>query len=65
MQTGKNKLTIEVVNTWVNRLIGDAILTEQGKSQKHTSTTYSHYNKNSALSESGLIGPVRLLEVIN
>lgn len=65
VQTGKNKLTIEVVNTWVNRLIGDAILTEQGKSQKHTSTTYSHYNKNSALSESGLIGPVRLLEVIN
>lgn len=61
LKAGENRLEIEVVNLWVNRLIGDALSRDkQGKT--YTFTTYSPYQKDSPLSESGLIGPVRVLE---
>lgn len=55
-----NELKIEVTNLWPNRLIGD----EQNSDKvKYTYATFQHYTKDSPLLESGLIGPVRILNV--
>lgn len=58
LKQGENQLEIRVVNTWVNRLIGDA----QEGGEKSTFTTMPFYQSNSPLVESGLMGPVRLLK---
>jgi hypothetical protein len=52
---GRNLIKIEVVNTWVNRLIGDLNLP---KSQQQTYSNVNPYNAQSALQSSGLIGNV-------
>jgi|AGTN01.1.fsa_nt_gi Glycosyl hydrolases family 2, sugar binding domain. len=73
-----NELKIEVVNLWVNRLIGDEHLPDDGIQQgqwpewllngtsrpgkRYTFTTHRYYTKDSPLLESGLLGPVTLLE---
>lgn len=72
-----NELKIEVVNLWPNRLIGDEQLPDDGikgdkwpewmlndtprSSGRYTFTTFKHYNKDSPLLESGLLGPVTIL----
>ncbi|MDR3246845.1 MAG: glycosyl hydrolase [Prevotellaceae bacterium] len=58
VKTGQNELSIEVVNLWANRLIGDKQLPDDGSVKPFTHTTYDHYRKESSLFESGLIGPV-------
>jgi hypothetical protein len=74
-----NRLEIEVVNLWTNRLIGDEQLPDDGihggrfpewltegkarTSGRLTFATFKHYNKNSPLQESGLIGPVKIFGV--
>jgi hypothetical protein len=58
VKKGDNELEIEVVNLWPNRLIGDEQLSEGEK--RYTFTTAKHYNKNSPLLESGLLGPVSI-----
>ena len=64
VRPGKNQLAVEVANTWSNRLVGDA------RSPQHTrycqtnianSLTWRVPWKDTALLESGLLGPVRLI----
>lgn len=56
VKSGPNKLEIRVVNTWVNRLLGDALLPED---QRKTSVLF-HPDPNAGLHPSGLLGPVRV-----
>ena len=78
VRNGNNHLIIEVANLWVNRLIGDESEPwdgiENGKwpewifsgtkrpTKRYTFATYRPYKKDDKLIESGLLGPVRLLE---
>ncbi len=57
LRPGKNEVKIEVVNAWVNRLIGD----EQPGATKYTFTDVHPYNPKSPLLPSGLLGPVTLV----
>jgi hypothetical protein len=82
LNEGTNRLEIEVVNTWVNRMIGDEqlpldaewkdweTLVEwpawflEGKNSpagRYTFTTARHYQKDSPLMPSGLLGPVKIM----
>ena len=79
LQSGENKLEIQVINLWPNRLIGDEQLPDDGiqngqwpewllqgtprPSKRLTFTTYKHYGKDSPLLESGLLGPVTLQKI--
>ncbi|MHC4330102.1 MAG: glycosylhydrolase-like jelly roll fold domain-containing protein, partial [Planctomycetota bacterium] len=53
-----NKLKIDVVNLWPNRLIGDAALLSE---KRLTKTNVTKFKKNSQLLSSGLLGPVQLI----
>ncbi|MDR2086880.1 MAG: glycoside hydrolase family 2 [Dysgonamonadaceae bacterium] len=55
VKKGVNSIEIEVVNTWVNRIIGDLNLPENERQIGLTSNTW---NADSPLQKSGLIGPV-------
>lgn len=55
VKEGDNELEIEVVNTWVNRLIGDQKLPE---AQRTTWTPCSPWKADSPLQKAGLMGPV-------
>lgn len=58
LQNGNNLLEIEVANQWVNRLVGDASLPDAAKV---AFTTYNPFTPESSLTESGLLGEVRIL----
>ncbi len=76
VRSKNNLLEIEVANLWVNRLIGDEFLPDDGiqqgtwpdwiknrekrPSKRFTFTTYKHYSRDSPLEKSGLLGPVTL-----
>ena len=83
-RAGENQLEIAVVNLWINRMIGDEQLPEDGNwkdfetllewpdwfqtgkprpSGRYTFTTCRHYQKDSPLVPSGLLGPVTLQRV--
>lgn len=77
MKSGENDLRIEVTNLWVNRLIGDESLPDDGivdgewpewllngkprPGKRYTFTTWKHYTADSPLQPSGLLGPVRIM----
>jgi hypothetical protein len=56
LKNGSNQLTIEVINLWPNRLIGDAGLSPD---KRFTNTNIS-FKKDAPLLPSGLLGPVTL-----
>jgi hypothetical protein len=58
LKAGTNQIEVKVVNTWVNRLIGD----EQPGATKITFTDVKPYKANSQLQSSGLLGPVTLIQ---
>ena len=57
LKKGKNTLRIDVVNTWVNRMIGDKTMPD---GNPETWVGMNPYNSDSPLQKSGLIGPVKL-----
>ena len=57
VKKGNNELKIEVVNNWMNRLIGDAKLPAE---QRKTWCPTNPYTDESPLQKSGLIGPVSI-----
>lgn len=58
LKPGENELEIDVVNFWPNRIIEDASLPAD---KRYTTTNIRNLKANTALMESGLIGPVRVL----
>jgi hypothetical protein len=62
LKPGENKLEIEVVNFWPNRIIGDATLP---KEQRLTQTNIRKLTKDTKLTESGLLGPVQILSTVS
>ena len=58
--TGRNTVRIEVVNNWVNRLIGDQRLPEAQRSTWILGQLGNPWQANSPLQSSGLFGPVRI-----
>jgi hypothetical protein len=59
VQAGENRLQIEVVNFWPNRIIGDASLPV---AERLTRTNIRKLTAKTALEPAGLLGPVQLLE---
>jgi hypothetical protein len=59
VKAGENKLQVEVVNFWPNRIIGDAALPA---AQRLTQTNIRKLTAKTPLEPAGLFGPVNLLK---
>ncbi|MBX7258305.1 MAG: glycoside hydrolase family 2, partial [Candidatus Hydrogenedentes bacterium] len=58
LKKGENTLEVDVVNTWINRLIGDA---QPGVATPETFTTTKNWKAESPLQPAGLLGPVQVV----
>ena len=54
---GTNKIQVDVINTWWNRLVGDM---QPGNTKPHAYATVCRWDANSPLLSTGLLGPVVL-----
>jgi len=57
LKPGANELTIKVINTWVNRIIGDQ---QSDATTKYSFTTWKAYRADSSLLPSSLLGPISI-----
>jgi hypothetical protein len=62
LKPGSNELTIEVTNTWANRMIGDRRLPEE---KRITRTIAPYRLEGKPLLEAGLLGPVTIVAESN
>lgn len=60
LKIGKNTIEIKVVNSWVNRLVGDM----QPGATKIGFTTMPLFKADSPLEPAGLLGPVQLIKML-
>lgn len=58
--SGTNKLEVEVVNMWPNRLIGDSKLPGNQRLTKTNISKFNGKDSENYLRESGLLGPVKI-----
>jgi len=65
VKSGTNKLKIEVMNMWINRLVGDQYLPEEKKFTRTNIRTFDGFRAKPgtiwSVQPAGLLGPVRLL----
>jgi len=57
LKPGPNEVTVQVINSWVNRIIGDQ---QPDATTQYTFSTWKSYKADSPLLSSGLIGPVAI-----
>ena len=60
LKDGENELEVAVTNLWPNRLIGDE---QPGVKERITYTTWPFYKAGDPLLPSGLLGPVRIVQL--
>lgn len=58
LRDGRNELEVDVVNFWPNRIIGDQFLPA---AERKTKTNVRKLTRDTALMDSGLLGPVRVV----
>jgi hypothetical protein len=58
LKKGNNKITVQVINTWNNRIVGD--LRNPDKKPFASTNGKIKFNKNSPLLKSGLIGKAEI-----
>lgn len=64
LKDGTNELVVEVINTWHNRLVGDAKLpAAERRTRTNITVSASKAWRELELRDSGLFGPVRLMAV--
>jgi hypothetical protein len=59
LHLGSNRVEVKVTNLWPNRMIGDL---QPGVTKRYTFTDFHAFRPDSPLLESGLLGPVRILD---
>jgi hypothetical protein len=63
VKAGANKLEVDVINLWANRVIGDlALPVKERLTTTHDGFRFDMITKNSPLLDSGLLGPVTVLK---
>jgi len=69
VKPGGNKLKIEVMNLWINRLVGDQYLSEEKKFTRTNVRTFDEFRAKPgtiwSVQPAGLLGPVRLIPSVD
>ena len=61
VKAGENKMTVTVVNSWVNRLIGDSYLPQEQRVTRTNVKKFEGNNREDLIRKSGLIGDVKII----